>query len=280
MIRKNFTPPFFLTRTAIFLLGTLIGASLILILRSQDRYVSSFSRVAVAYDQGKTTTDSPVQQEIFDTLKRIEKQARKFSWFQQLDEYLLIRVRDAGDAKFTIDIKNGNVDIKPGWLTSQKPTLVVDNLHRVNFKRLEQLVSADELDEQGMYEIASALIVPGLKALYNSDVLFLPGDKRFLKLDNFIQVELVNKYGAKDFDGNLIISRATVVNVDGQWLGFEGFQGQPDVRYTVDINQLIHYYYLINYKFRGLSAADLLSRKELFDEYMKLRQETLTYKSY
>ena len=52
------------------------------------------------------------------------------------------------------------------------------------------------------------------------------------------------------------------------------------MRYSVDVNQMIEYYYLINYKFRDVKSTDLLGRKDLFDEYMKLRQETLTFSSH
>jgi hypothetical protein len=116
--------------------------------------------------------------------------------------------------------------------------------------------------------------------LYNSDVLFFPGDKRYLKLDNHIQVELVNKYGAKDLSGNVIEAKATVANVDGYWMVYPNWQGTPDVRYSVDVNQMIEYYYLINYKFRDIKSTDLLGRKDLFDEYMKLREETLSFSSH
>jgi len=275
MWKKVFSSP-----VAYFTFGLAMGVILLSLYGRQNiRYVSSFSR-SVIIPQIQPSPDTPKTKQALQLLQNMVPLVQKYPWFKNLDEYLLIKVTDADNSPFSVRIKNGEVTIKPGWDNSQKPTLAVEKVYTIHLKRLNQILADGEIEDQEKFEIASVFLVPGLQALYNSDVLYFPGDKRFLKLDNFIQVELTNSFNAKDSDGVPIEAKATVINADGYWLVFPGWQGQSDVRYTVDVDQLIHYYYLINYKFKELKPQDLLGRSAILDEYMKLRQETLSYSKY
>jgi hypothetical protein len=267
------------SKSALLIYGVVIGIVLANLLKTDQRYVSFFQRDIPTY-VSDPVSESPQTQQVIVKLNRLYALVKKFTWFPLLQERLLIRVPEMQNAKVTINMMGGNYKATPGWMNDVKPTLVLENVRMAHLDRLEQFLSDGELTEAEMFEIANVFLVPGLQALYNADVLFFPGDKRYLQLDNFIQVELLNKYGAKDLEGIPIEAKATVINVDGYWMVFPGWQGQQDVRYSVDVNQMIKYYYLINYKFREVKDTDLLGRKELFDEYMKLRKDTLTYSKY
>ena len=269
------------SKASLLVVGIVVGiVSVLWFKNSEERYLTSFRRVDEKLS-ADAVAESVKTKAVEAQLNKLIPMAQKFPWFSKLQEMLLIRVVDADNAVFSVRIDKGRIDITPGWQAAAgKPTLILYDVRTGNLQRLEQKLADGELSESEMFEIGNVFLVPGLQALYNADVLYFPGDKRYLKLDNLIQVELVNKYGSRGLDGNLIEAKATVLNVDGYWLVFPGWQGQPDVRYTVDVNQMIDYYYLINYKFREIKTSDLLGRKELFDEYMKLRQGTLTYSSH
>ena len=269
------------SKASLVVLGIVVGVAAVLWFKNaQERYVTSFRRVE------ENLTVAPVLESVktkavLTQLNKLVPMAQKFPWFGKLHELLLIRVVDASNAAFSVQIQDGQVNITPGWSAAPGiPTLVLHDVRVGHLQRLEQMLADGTLSESEMFEIGSVFLVPGLQALYNSDVLFFPGDKRYLKLDNHIQVELLNKYGARDLSGNVIEAKATVANVDGYWMVYPNWQGTPDVRYSVDVNQMIEYYYLINYKFRDVKSSDLLGRKDLFDEYMKLREVTLTFSSH
>lgn len=269
------------SKVSLLVIGIVVGVvSVLWFKNSEERYLTSFRRQEESLLVAPAP-ESPKTRLVITQLNKLVPMAQKFPWFDKLHELLLIQVVDADKATFSIQIQNGQVDITPGWSAGVgKPTLVLYDVRTGHLQRLEQILADGQLSESEMFEIGSVFLVPGLQALYNSDVLYFPGDKRYLKLDNHIQVELLNKYEARDLSGNIIEAKATVANVDGYWKVYPGWQGTPDVRYSTDVNQMIQYYYLINYKFRDIKSSDLLSRKDLFDEYMKLRQDTLTFSSY
>ena len=269
------------SKASLLVLGIVVGVAAVLWFKNaQERYVTSFRRVEENL-VAAPVAESAKTKAVLTQLNKLVPMAQKFPWFGKLHELLLIRVVDADNAAFSVQIQDGQVNITPGWSAAPGiPTLVLHDVRVGHLQRLEQMLADGTLSESEMFEIGSVFLVPGLQALYNSDVLFFPGDKRYLKLDNHIQVELLNKYGARDLSGNVIEAKATVANVDGYWMVYPNWQGTPDVRYSVDVNQMIEYYYLINYKFRDVKSSDLLGRKDLFDEYMKLREVTLTFSSH
>ena len=269
------------SKASLVVLGIVVGVAAVLWFKNaQERYVTSFRRVEENL-VAAPVAESAKTKAVLTQLNKLVPMAQKFPWFGKLHELLLIRVVDASNAAFSVQIQDGQVNITPGWSAAPGiPTLVLHDVRVGHLQRLEQMLADGTLSESEMFEIGSVFLVPGLQALYNSDVLFFPGDKRYLKLDNHIQVELLNKYGARDLSGNVIEAKATVANVDGYWMVYPNWQGTPDVRYSVDVNQMIEYYYLINYKFRDVKSSDLLGRKDLFDEYMKLREVTLTFSSH
>ncbi len=268
-----------LSKSALLIYGIVLGIILAKILTVPERFVSFYQRDVPVYDSAPAD-QPPTVDLVIGKIEDIYMLTKNFPWFSNLNERILVRVPELENAKVTIDIADGSYTATPGWSDDKKPTLVVDFLRMGHLEKLEEFLGDGELSEPEKFAIANVFLVPGLQALYTADVLYFPGDKRYLQLDNFIQVELQNQYQVKDLEGNLVEAKATVLNVDGYWMVFPGWQGQPDVRYSVNIDQLISYYYLINYKFREVKDSDLLARKELFDEYMTLRRDTLVYSKY
>lgn len=266
-------------RLVLFLLAVIVFLSAALgffTTRDQSRYVAAFRRIPEVTETGKTELTNEKERNVVATLERLAKKLVVFPWFLQVQEHALIEIEDVNNLKLTITAADGQYTIRPGWHEPEKRTLK-GKIQTIHIARMEQILEDSIISDAELYEIASVVLIPALESLYNADAIYFPGDKRFLKLDNFMHVEVENLYDAKDRYGNPLKAQATVINADGQWLVFEGLKGDPDLKYTVNVSQMLEYYYLIHYKFRDITEGNLLQRKELLDEYMKLRESTVSY---
>lgn len=244
------------------------------------RYVNRF--VPVAKDLQKS--DRPLSQkglELFELLKTtahsLESMVGKYPVLKELDEVLCLKILDADEAVFSVVIKNGSIEVKSGYDGSFVPGYIIP-MYSFNVAHLKQMTDDGDLSLSDIYRITRVLFIPFLQGLYNGDYSSLPKDKAYLQLDNFLQVEVVGPEGVvvEGFEGP---ARATVVNVDGQWLMFEGFQGDPDIRYEMTIDQALKFAYLISVKILG-GARKGQSITELggfVKEYNDLKAEVTKY---
>lgn len=240
-----------------------------------DKYVKEFVRAPLLITEGRKTLQTSEEKEAFSQLenigKLIEAMMDKYPVLKKLDERIYISIIDLNDLHFTAIIKNEQVNISLGWDINTRPTLQVP-LYRINLQHLFQAVSDKELTEEEMYRIARVLFVPFTRALYHVDYFYTKGDKRYLKLYNLYHVELVGMehINVDGFPGN---AKATVANVNGQWLIFEGFQGIPKMKVNCTLKQSLDYYQILMIEMKKVSSIDEL--KKIFDKYMKLREETV-----
>lgn len=251
----------------------LVAIVTVSLLQKPGRYVTEFVKVDKEYPVGRTEAVTEEEKQVLVTLDEIGQAVQAQPWFAQADEHIFVTVEDLDNLPLTITAANGAYDIKVGWHDPEKRTLDIP-LQVFHINRLAEIVEDGEFTESELFELASVGLVPVLESLYQADALYFPGDKRLLKLDNFLQVEVLNTFGLNDQYGNPLQAKATVLNVDGQWLVFPGHQGQPDVNYVVTVQQMLEYYELLQYKFGSVEPGDLLKRKALLDEYFMLREET------
>lgn len=240
-----------------------------------DRYVSEFNRSPVYYEEGRTEVQNDEEQDILDSLKRSGKHfvalTEKHDVLNRVEETVFISVRDCNDFRVTVYIKQGGeVDFRVGWDTTVRPTLQVDLLKQ-NVENLEDISKNDSLDTKEMYRIARVLFVPFLRGLYDAEYLYDPGDKRYLKLDNIFHVELIDdeEVEVTGFHGT---AKATVINVNGEWIVTEGFHGTPRAKVECDLQQGLEFYYIIRIMMRD--AESLSEAETAFNRYMELRAET------
>lgn len=242
----------------------------------KEKYVKEFVYVPANYKPGRTAAESQEEKDLVASLERTKLLAEKLNVLQHLEyEHIFVLIRDLNDFKFTVHIENGIINFEVRWDVSKEPTLVVP-LRQENIHNFENILK-EGLTEQGMYRIAYFLYIPALKSFYNSPLIKeAPRDKRFLRLYNFIQAEIVNEHHIK-YHGEELQARATIVNVDGQWLVFPGWQGDPDVRYSATLKQTMEYYKCIRYEFPQAKNLSLREKKKLLDRYFELRDSTTSY---
>lgn len=258
------------------LLISLLAIVAVWILCEPSRYVTDFKKVEMEYSGGKSELLTAADRQIVEVLRQIGEKAKTLSWFLQADEHFLVNITDLDNLNLTISVQNGQYSIQPGWIQPEKKTLLL-SVRQSHISRLAEIISDSQFTQSELYEIASVALVPVLESLYNAEVLYFPGDKRFLELDNFMHVEVVNDFNLKDEYGNPLQAKATVMNVDGQWLVYQGHKGDPDVKYVVTADHMLQFYYLLHYKCRAVESGDFTQRKKLLDEYMLLRAKTQVF---
>ena len=248
--------------------------------KTNKRYVNTFVPIKRDLPKGKTELNED-ETEVYNTLKRavknIEHIAEKYPVIKEINEILYLKVLDHKDLIFTITVEDGKAEVDLGYYIEKKPSYVIP-LYSHNVVRLEEVSSDDELDINEIYRITRVMFLPFLQGLYNGDYSQMPKDKSYMKLDNFIHVEVKGPEGVEveGFEGP---ARATVVNVDGQWLIFEGFQGDPDIKYEMNIQQALKFAYLISVKIiggakKGASLQDLMG---FIKAYNDLKDEVQIY---
>ena len=245
-----------------------------------SRYVNRFVLTEVKYEKGREIISSEKEQRAHDDLKEgienLKKMAEKYPFIKELKEIIFVEVKDLDSLKFTVEVEDSNAKITVGWDQSKKPTLVLP-IYAANLKKLKEITTDGDISLDDVYRFVRGLLVPFLKSLYQADYSNLPKDKSYMQLDNFIHVEVINENNV-EVEGFPGPAQATVVNVDGQWLVFDGFHGDPDLKYSMNIKQALEFVYLIKMKIlKHAPSANLSELMPYLQKYNKLKDEVTVY---
>ena len=247
---------------------------------TNKRYVNTFIPVKKKLDKGRSKIQSKAEQAAYDNLvatgENIEKMVAKYPVIKELNEVLFIEVLDLNNFKLTGVLKNGRGKVTVGWDLNKKPSFVLP-VYSKNLQNIKEITQDLDLDLKDIYRITRVLFIPFLKGLYQGDYRHLPKNKSYLHLDNFLHVE-VKSYKNTEVEGFPGIAQATILNVDGQWLIFEGLHGDPDIKYTMDIKQALEFAYLVRVKLIQADPNSNWSNLKLtVDRYNKLKREVTSY---
>jgi hypothetical protein len=240
------------------------------------RYVNRFIPVVPKLTAGSvevTAEGERVIAALRQAISQIRGMLDQYPKISELDELIYMHIVDLG-LKLSIPIKDGDAQVNVGWDLDVRPDFVLD-LYSQNIRNLVQVSGGQRFDLNAVYRIIRVLFIPFLRGLYQADYAHLPEDKSYLQLDNFIQVEVVPETPV-EVEGFPGPARATVVNVDHQWLIFEGWQGDPDIRYSMNVEQAVQFAYLIRVKMgqKDLGMGDF---RQIVAEYNALKKETMVY---
>lgn len=244
------------------------------------RYVNTFVPVKGILTRGRTKIKTKEEQMAYDNLKatgeNIEKMVKKYPVINELNEILFIKVLDLNDFKLTGMLKNGKGKVRVGWDLDQKPSFILP-LYSKNLQNVKEVTQDLDLSLKDIYRITRVLFIPFLKGLYQGDYSHTPKDKSYLKLDNFLHVEVRNEEGI-EVEGFPGPAQATVVNADGQWLIFEGLYGDPDIKYSMDIKQALEFAYLVRVKLiQADPNSSWVDLKPIVERYNQLKKEVTAY---
>ena len=242
-----------------------------------NRYVKKFSRAPLFMEESQNKLETEAEKSAYLLVEECASlfttiSEKKYPILKKLDEIIVLIFKDLDGLQISAKVKNGLIKVSVGRDEKIRPTLIIP-LFQANILNLKKMMSDQEVDKTELYRIARVLFPAFIRGLYDAEYLYTPGDKRYLKLDNIFHVELLNpeKIIVDGFPDN---AKVTVTNVNGNWLVFNGFQGQPRMRVSCDLEQSLEYYRILMIEFKkAKSAADL---EKVFKDYMNLRQKTTT----
>ncbi len=142
-------------------------------------------------------------------------------------------VEDAGPAVFTVDVTPASCRIGRGAEPTPRPDLVIP-LRLADTRNIAAALADGAVDESEAHMIHLRTFVPTVRAFFQVDPLFDERVASYMELPDFIHFALKNPRGYV-YEGHPATVTATVLNVDGQWLVFEGAHGDPDVRIAVTV---------------------------------------------
>ncbi|MDH5403190.1 MAG: hypothetical protein OEZ01_09885 [Candidatus Heimdallarchaeota archaeon] len=242
------------------------------------RYLASFKRVhrTIPTDYSKDhAPDDNLIKEVTKLLETIIEQGKKFEQYKELrDEYLLICVKELGNMQFSILIDEGKVEFFQGMHNKDEPSIVLPISIR-NLKGFLNFIEDEEIDRRELFIIMRFFAIPILKDLYDSKVLYLPGNKWKYKYDDFIQIEILPDEPIVE-KGEILDIKMTVVNVDGQWLIFKGFEGDPDWRLTLSMDDALRMWWLGTQEPRKHSKNPLKLRS-ISKEFLQILDQQVSY---
>jgi hypothetical protein len=117
------------------------------------------------------------------------------------------------------------------------PQFVVP-LRKRNCDALVKMVEDGRIDEEESYRVHHVTFVPVLRAMFQLDPLYNEMVAKQLALPRLIHMTLKNDKGYV-YDNNKRGALATAVNVNGQWLVFEGQYGDPDMKTEATLQQVV-----------------------------------------
>ena len=247
---------------------------------TNTRYVNRFVAVKDSEIKGRNKLQNEKDTKALKNLKQavdnIEKIVNKYPVIKELEENLFIYVKDLDNLRISVKVKNGKGEISLGWPKTVKSSFTLP-LYSKNLENLVDVTKDGEINLKDAYRFIRVLFIPFLKGLYRGDYSNLPKDKSYMQLDNFIQVEVKNEFNI-EVEGFPGPARATVLNVDGQWLIFEGFHGDPDIRYEMGVKEALEFAYLLRVKLiKESSTKSFLELKPIIDKYNKLKEKVKVY---
>jgi hypothetical protein len=245
--------------------------------RAESRYVQTFIKAPLPYPEDNSGLVPGIAEKktiIKNLFTQAGESAKQFSWFPKIqDEHVFIYVVDLGNARFTLNLGNGQYAIKDGFDESQKPTMVVE-LTQGGIQNLAEILNDGKLTYEEQYQIYNALAIPTLQALYYNEKLYIPGDKRIFKFDDLVQIDIPPTQPVS-YRGFPLHIKLTAANVDGQWLILPGFQGDPDFRLTLTLDQATDLYRMGIYGVRNLqTVSDAIT---LSNQFLDFLNTTKTY---
>ncbi len=203
----------------------------------------NYVRVKPAIPIGKSGDLTPEGQEVEAHLNTLATNRACIAHFKKSFKKVVIQVLDADSLTFTVTFHDSTATLERGTHTDSGVSQVLP-LYRGNLANLVGIFSDNIVTEEENYRIHRATFGTSLHSIFQVPALYQPKVAKRLKLPNFIQMTLKNDSGYL-FMGSKEPATATMVNVNGQWLVFQGAQGDPDVIYQVtpkdlsDFNQLI-----------------------------------------
>ena len=238
---------------------------------SKFRYV----KVPEKLPECRTDNFSEEERAIEEELQKCAAIPECVSYFKEYFNAVFLMVDGFDRLGFTYFVKDGKGKIVRGYDSAAHPVLTI-TLNEQNCHALYTIFEDGKVTDEENYRIFRVTLLPSIRSALQMDALYDPVVARRLAFPNFIQLTLKNEQGYV-YRNSAAVLTLSLVNVDGQWLVFEGDRGDPDIRYAFDHKQAGTFRKLV-YKFTLEKDAPLETRKKNLATLKSFLEGVIVYK--
>jgi hypothetical protein len=214
----------------IFLLVTLVFTAACA--GGQYKYV----RVVEPIPSGKTQNLSAEEQQVEQMLQQAAQSPVGIEYFGKMFRTAVLVMQDFDNLTFTVRTGKGSAQITRGTDKSIEPDYVIP-MRRQNCENLLKFLADGKIDDEEAYRFHYLTYVAGVRSLFRVPALYDERIATELAFPRFMHMSLKNEKQYVFPNSTKEIS-ATVVNVNGQWLVFEGLLGDPDLKMALTHQQI------------------------------------------
>lgn len=182
----------------------------------------------------------------FERLKSIIPNTEDILSKLDFNENIYIFIKDLWNFWITADIKNWKINLEK-WINENLIPSMVFNLNKEDIDWIQYFFSDSILDEKEKLKMADVLLVWVIENLYRQNKFYKNTDMSMFKFDNFMQFEIKNdKYPNLLRAWKNLDLKVTIINVDWQWIIKKWFYGDPDIRFSISLDESLKFYKMVS----------------------------------
>lgn len=176
----------------------------------------------------------------FEKLKRMEWAIDRLFSGKRVYESITINITNLGNYSISAIMNNGTISFQK-WVSDDFIPTATFELNTIDIDWLEQFLSDGNLDLQERLKIADVVVWPMIERMYRITRFYKIEHLGGYGFDDFMQIE-IHWWDWIDRAGTPVNLKYTIINVDGQWIVKKGFTWDPDVRYSISIDDALLIY--------------------------------------
>lgn len=178
-----------------------------------------------------------------EAMKKVAASPLCGATFGKMFKTLLVVMKDIPDVTFSGKVENGACTFERGTKAGVSYDYVLP-ADKENILGLALFFDDGVLAENEAWQLHSVLYVAGLQSGFRADAFYREDVARYLAFPNIIHFTLKNPQGF-EYRGSKAETKATAMNVDGQWIVVEGHRGDAAATMEVTVAQVEEYAALV-----------------------------------
>ena len=208
----------------------------------EPRYVSHF-RYTPSYKAEEQTALSLEWEAYREKIQSILPKIESMLGGSMKDETIAISLEDLGNFPIFLKVSGGKITLIDASKMDFSPSIVF-RIQKADIDGLVFFLQDGKIDSEEQLKIADVILPAMTERIYRTKKLYKNGNLSAFWFDDLMQIEIKHPNNINRL-GTPLSLRVTIVNVDGQWIVTPWFVGDPDVRFSLNLDDAIKMYRLI-----------------------------------
>lgn len=208
----------------------------------EPRYVSHF-RYTPIYKWEEQSTLSKEWELYQAKLKAMLPKIESLLGGSMKNESIHLSIADLGNFPIFIKVLEGKITIIETSEKDFSPSIVF-RVQKADIDGVIFFLQDGKLDTEEQLKVADVILPAMTERIYRTKKLYKRGSLAAFWFDDLMQIEIKHPEGINRLGVPLSL-RVTIANIDGQWMVTPGFVGDPDVRFSLSLEDTLKMYQLI-----------------------------------